>query len=255
MGQTASSYQLTASDVGSTLRVRVTATNGAGSAQAESAQSAVVTAPSGQPLFVSSASATFNGWSFAVPAPAGTSAGDLLLAWVATDTTHAISAPPTGFTQLGTTQAEGTDTSVSVFWRLLQPGDPGSFAGSFVGGEAGIAGVAAYRGLDQSAPIEAFAQRSGSPATAQITPQGDGRMIVALFGADPGANPRTGTPDSNPAATERLEAQNGTLGLVYAEDYLQASAAPVVLDVTWNAAETSASFIIALKGPSPGPLP
>ncbi len=47
---TASSYLLAAADVGSTLRVRVTATNGAGSSSAESAQTAVVSAaPSGVP--------------------------------------------------------------------------------------------------------------------------------------------------------------------------------------------------------------
>ena len=43
-----------------------------------------------------------------------------------------------------------------------------------------------------------------------ITPSGDGRLIVALFGADPGSNPRTGTPDTSPAASERLDTQNGT---------------------------------------------
>ena len=47
---TSSSYLLVAADVGSTLRVRVTATNGAGSSSAESAQTAVVSAaPSGVP--------------------------------------------------------------------------------------------------------------------------------------------------------------------------------------------------------------
>ena len=49
-GATASTYMLVAADVGSTLRVRVTATNGAGSSSADSAQTAVVTAaPSGVP--------------------------------------------------------------------------------------------------------------------------------------------------------------------------------------------------------------
>jgi hypothetical protein len=74
-------------------------------------------------------------------------------------------------------------------------------------------------------------------------------MIVALFGGDPGATPRTGTPDASPAASERLEAQNGTLGFVYGEDYLQPTAAPISLDVTLNGSDTSASFVLALRGP------
>jgi len=49
-GATQSTYTLASADVGSTLRVRVTATNGGGSASADSAQTAVVTsAPSGVP--------------------------------------------------------------------------------------------------------------------------------------------------------------------------------------------------------------
>ena len=49
-GATASTYTLVAADVGSTLRARVTASNGAGSSAADSTQTAVVTAaPSGVP--------------------------------------------------------------------------------------------------------------------------------------------------------------------------------------------------------------
>ena len=48
-GATASTYLLVSADVGSTLRVRVTATNGAGSSSADSAQTAVVTAAPSSP--------------------------------------------------------------------------------------------------------------------------------------------------------------------------------------------------------------
>ena len=71
--------------------------------------------------------------------------------------------------------------------------------------------------------------------------------MVALFGADPDSNPRTGLSDTAPAAGERLDAQNGTLGFVYAEDVLQAVAAPIALDATWNGGETTANLIIALR--------
>src|SRR5207244_4331409 len=72
----------------------------------------------------------------------------------------------------------------------------------------------------------------------------------ALFGADPNTSLRTGTPDTSPAASERLDAHYSNLGDVYAEDYLQQTAAPVALDVTWNGFETAASFILALASTS-----
>jgi hypothetical protein len=37
---------------------------------------------------------------------------------------------------------------------------------------------------------------------------------------------------------------------VYAEDLTQAAASPVSLDVTWNASDSTASFILALRSPS-----
>ena len=249
-GATASSYVLTAEDVGSTLRLQVTASNAAGSAQAESAPTTVVSEAPPQPFFLASAQSAFNASSFPVSVPVSAQPGDLLLAWIATDSPHAIASAPAGFTQLGTTQNDGSDSSVSAFWRVLQPGDPATFSGTFVGGEAGITGVLAYRNVDQASPIEVFAQRGTANTTASITPQGEGRTIVALFGGDAGANPRTGTPDDAPAASERLEAQNGTLGFVYGQDYLQPTAAPVALDVTWNGAEGAASFILAVSASS-----
>src|SRR5206468_4070067 len=122
-GATGSSYLVTSADVGSTLRLLVTASNAQGSAQAESAQSAVVTGGPAQPFFVAAAQAGFNGPNFALPKPAGIQAGDLLVAWLATDTTHTIASVPTGWTQLGTTQNDGSDSSVSAFWHVSQAGD------------------------------------------------------------------------------------------------------------------------------------
>ena len=81
-GAASSSYVVATADAGFTLRVRVTATNGAGSASADSAPTAVVTAPSAGGSFGASAAGTLSGapgagYKFGSPYPlasAGTTA-------------------------------------------------------------------------------------------------------------------------------------------------------------------------------------
>jgi hypothetical protein len=255
-GATGQTYAVVADDLGATLRVAVSASNTVGQATAQSAASAVVTAAPEEVTYIASASQSFSGSStFTVPAVAGAASGDLLLAWVATDTTHAIATAPPGWTQVGSTQADGTDSSLSVFSRLLQTNEPSSWAGTFAGLKAGIVGVVAYRGADPATPIESIGQRSAgystTSSTAAITPAGNGRLLVALYGADPGTNTRAGTPDTSPAGVERLDIGNGTLGYVYAQDHLQTAAGAAALDATWNGAESSANFILALSS-TPG---
>ena len=250
-GAAVSTYTVQTGDAGSTLRVVVTASNGGGSSSAASAETAVVPVPSGPPQLVAASSTPRSAsTSLVFSAPAGAVAGDVLIGWVATDTTHAIASAPAGWTQVGTTQANGSDSSVSVFWRVLQSGDPGSWAGSFAANEVGVVGVLAYRGADSEAPVEAFAQRGAGYSTVNssgsLTTQAGGRRLVALFGGDPGVDPRTGSPDAAAGAVERLEGQNGLLGFVYAEDVEQADAGSLSLSVTWNGSESSASFLLAL---------
>ncbi|MCP9485244.1 MAG: hypothetical protein MSC30_05260 [Gaiellaceae bacterium MAG52_C11] len=257
-GATGPTYAVVADDLASTLRVAVTASNSAGQATAESAATAVVTSAPSSVTYVASAWQPFSSSTiFSIPAPSGSGAGDLLLAWVVTDTAHTIAAAPTGWTQVGSTQADGTDSSLSVFSRLLQAGDPSSWTGSFPSVEAGIVGVVGYRGADPTTPIELIGQRSAgyssTSTTATIAPGGNGRLLVTLYGADPGTGSRSGTPDTNPAATERIDVGNGTLGYVYAQDHLQTTAAPISLDVTWNGGESSANFILALSATAGAP--
>ena len=257
-GATGSTYTVQGGDAGSTLRVVVTASNAAGASSAASAETAVVPTPAGAPQFVAASSTPRPAsTSLTLTAPAGAVAGDVLVGWVATDTTHAIASPPTGWTQLGTTQADGSDSSVSVFWRVLQSADPATWTGTFAAKEVGIVGVLAYRGADQAAPVEGFAQRAAGystvSTTASLTTQAGGRRLVALFGGDPGADARTGSPDATAGAVERLEGQNGLLGFVYAEDVAQAAAGPLSLSVTWNGGESSASFLLALAAPAGAP--
>jgi hypothetical protein len=251
---TASTYVVLVEDLGATLRVAVTGSNTVGSSEAFSAETGTVGAAPVSPVFVAGASQNVgSSTTFVLVKPVGASAGDVLLGWVATDTVHALTAPPSGWAQLGTTQDDGTDSSLSVFWRVVQAGDPANWAGSFASLETGISGVVAYRGVDQVAPVDVFAQGRSAHAlvstTGSITPSGEGRAVLALFGGDPGSSTRSGSPDTSPAATERLDALNGAAGFVYAEDLTQTFAAPISLDVTWDAADSSAYFILALRAP------
>jgi Concanavalin A-like lectin/glucanases superfamily len=259
-GETASTYVVASADLGSTLRIGVTASNATGSSEAFSAETGVVAGAPVSPAFVAGTSAPIGSSSFVFARPTGVSAGDVLVGWVATDTTHVVGAPPPGWSQVGSTQNDGSDSSVSAFWRVVEAGDPASWSGSFGSGEVGIAGVVAYRNVDQGSPIDVFAQgRSGFgsvSSTSSITPSGDARVVLALFGGDPGSSSRSGTPDQSPTAAERLDAVNDTKGFAYAEDVTQASAAPISLDVTWDGGESSANFALALRAPGgPATLP
>jgi hypothetical protein len=253
-GAVGSSYAVVAADVGSSLRVGVRASNGVGSSEVFSGETAVVVAAPVSPSFVGSATQGVGSSSFVVPRPAGVVAGDVLIGWVATDTTHVVGAAPAGWVQLGSTQDDGSDSSVSVFWRVVQSGDPASWSGSFTSSESGVVGVVAYRGVDQGAPVDVVGQgRSGSgvvSSTPSVTPAGPGRVVLAVFGGDPGSGSRSGSADTDPVAVERVDAVLGTQGFVYAEDLTQAAASPVSLDVTWNASDSTARFILALRSPS-----
>jgi hypothetical protein len=253
-GASGSSYAVGSGDVGSSLRVGVRASNGVGSSEVFSAETGVVVSAPVSPVFVGSVTQGVGSSSFVVPRPVGVEAGDVLVGWVATDSTHVVVSVPAGWVQVGSTQDDGSDSSVSVFWRVVQPSDPASWSGLFGSSEAGVVGVVAYRGVDQASPVDVVAQgRSGSgvvSSTPSVTPSGSGRVVLGLFGGDPGSGSRSGEPDTDPVAVERVDAVAGTQGFVYAEDLTQAAASSVSLDVTWNGSDSSASFILALRAVS-----
>lgn len=200
--------------------------------------------------FVAAATTNIGGTSVSPTTPAGVVDGHALIQVITTDSDHAISVAPAGWTQVGTTQTDAaTDSSTSVF-RKIASGEGGTLTGPTFGTtENGLCAVLAYSGVDGSAPINAFAQSTGTSGTQSspsITPTVDNCMIVAIYGTDPAAG-QAGTPETSPlAATERVDAINGTLGYIYVQEFLQTTAAAVVLQPATITADNYSRFAVAL---------
>jgi len=109
-----------------------------------------------------------------------------------------------------------------------------------------------YSGVDTTTPLDGVTpvQEYNTSGTAcgagPITPAGNGRMIVAVYGCDPNAL-TTGEPDDDPACTERVDFSTSTDTYLYAQDYLQTTAAEVTLTATFSESRGHSWFTIVLR--------
>jgi hypothetical protein len=176
-----------------------------------------------------------------------------MLMWVATSGVHTIANTPTGWTSLGTVDG-GTDVTASAFRRVASSepasytfNDPGNLLNAT---DNGTISILAYSGVDNGSPINQsdLIGRTGvsTVTSASVTPSVDRCMIVYLLGQDPPGGGSTLTPDASPVATERVQVYNGAASGVFAQDYLQTSAAAISLDATCTATDDFAVFIVAL---------
>ena len=189
--------------------------------------------------------------------PAGLADGDVIIIAFETSTVHTIDNILSGWTQGGTTQDQGTDQSVSIFYKVASSeGASWTWTDVFVGTPTGVWGCVAYSGVDAGTPLDvAIVQTEDSFGTVQssgeITPINDNSRIVSIFGVDPNAA-RTGTPDDNPPCTERVEANGDNDGFMYIQDHLQTTASAETHEFTISTADQSASFIVALREAAAG---
>lgn len=183
--------------------------------------------------------------------------GDTLLMHVVTNSDHAISAGPAGFTQVGTTQTDaGVDSSASLFVKVAD-GEPGSWAVTFLASELGVVTVVAFAGVNPAHLIAGtsdwFAQAasvSASQSGPSVTPDEDYSTIVQFVSTDPNGA-YTGDPDSSPVATELVDHIFNADAYVFVQSYLQATAAAIALDATISSSDGFARFQVAL---APGPV-
>jgi hypothetical protein len=90
-------------------------------------------------------------------------------------------------------------------------------------------------------------------STPSITPSVDGCKVVAIYGVDTSTSPYPATPDSSPAATERIEAFFSTPNQsIYVQDYDQTTAAALALDATFTAGPSQIAYALAIA-PSTAP--
>ena len=98
--------------------------------------------------------------------PAGTIAGDVMVAAIAVRPSSVLITPPAGWSaQAATVQNAGNSSRQQVFYRVATGGEPASYTWLFDAAHTGAAGaIVSYSGVDTVAPIDAF---SGN-----TTPQG-----------------------------------------------------------------------------------
>jgi hypothetical protein len=145
-GATNASYTLTSADLGSQVRAVATRTNSAGAAQATSLVVRVAPAPH----VYASTQAVNSGSSLTISKPAGVAPGDLLVIFVAENSTNTI-APPSGFTQKQMIQ--GTAGTTYAFYRIADGTEAASV--TFTLGAAWPT-VAAYEDVEYADPSSPF---------------------------------------------------------------------------------------------------
>jgi hypothetical protein len=167
-------------------------------------------------------------------APAGVADGDFLVLFASTNATHTLGAGgPTaaGWTQIGSTQTHGTDTSMSC-WYKIAASEPSSysFATTFTANMAQSYLIAAYSGVDGTTPLDGVApvqensQNTETAPAITIVPATNGAMILFLLGSDPGVDPVVFAADTPVGSTARDTQQNALSTFVGMIEYLQATA-------------------------------
>ena len=102
-----------------------------------------------------------------VPRPAGTAEGDVLLATLAIHRNRTIT-PPAGWTEVLTTD-NGNALRHATYVHTATADEPASTAWGFSSKTSGAVVVAAYDGVDPTAPIDAAAGQAESSSTREIT--------------------------------------------------------------------------------------
>jgi hypothetical protein len=120
--------------------------------------------PSGTPTVRSkaSASAPYPSTSLTIARPAGTAAGDLLVATIAHQGGSGTNVvPPAGFTNIAAADvSEGSNARIHSYWKVATGSEPASYAFTLSNGMSIAGGVMAIQGASTTAPINAAGGQS-----------------------------------------------------------------------------------------------
>lgn len=194
--------------------------------------------------------------------PAGCQDGDLLINALVTDTLHNTpNAPPTGWTKIAEVDV-GTDSTLSLFWKIRNGVENQVWTGIFDANETGRAVTLAWRNADQTTPLDVAAVTGTEASTAYdagpITPVTARAMGVAFFGGDPASDPYTFQWDAG--ITERIDSdtvpsgQNSTNSFLYVGEKLIDPPAATTLGGDATVGDEAAWIIIAIRPASSGTL-
>jgi RHS repeat-associated protein len=128
---------------------------------------------------------TLTSTNLSVNVPAGTKAGDVMIAQIATSPTGGLVnggpiTAPTGWTVISDT----TNTVHTVnYWHVATASEPTSYTWTYPIPNYGMGGIAAYTGVDNTSPIDQTATANGSsttPAAPSVTTTGVDDQLLAL---------------------------------------------------------------------------
>jgi Peptidase family C25 len=188
----------------------------------------------------------------ALAVPAGTVAGDVLVASIARNSgVNAVAPPATGWTTVDegpcNNSAIAGTCRLGVFYHVyLAAGEPASYTFSWTGNQVAVGGLLRYSGVNTATPVNVSASAFGTnntPAAPTVTTTGANRTVVRLAAVD--TNVLTGAP-----ATSRYALlQGGATGVGGgASDLAQAAAgASGAANFTASAAQPWRTVTLALN--------
>jgi hypothetical protein len=198
-------------------------------------------------------------------APAGVQNDDLLVLFVATNAAHTLGAGgpgAAGWTQIGSTQTHGADTSMSCWYKKAasEPSDY-TFTTTFTGNQAQSYLILAYSGVDTTTALDVAAVQENSTNTETapaitVAPATNGAMILFLLGSDPGVDPVSFAANTPVGSTARATQQSALSTFVGEIEYLQATAgSQEIVGATSSDAycETGIALRAAAGGATPKP--
>jgi hypothetical protein len=213
---------------------------------------ATATTPSTSTAFRSSSfvSSSTTITSLTVPAPAGITAGDVMVASVDVRALPTITPPP-GWTLIRA-DTNGTAMTMATYYRVAELAEPPSYTWGFSLKKAAAAGIVAYSGVDTVTPIDAsdgsVSTSSTSITTPSITTTVPEARLVGFFGL---ATNTTVTPPTGMIERGDVASTYGTDVALEGADEVQ-SAAGATGPRTATAASTARNIghLVALR-PAP----
>lgn len=239
-----------------TYTAKLTATNSAGSSSATKTIT-VSTATTTSGITTVGSSTTYSGTAVtgvSISAPAGTAAGDVLVAAITADTNPSMASVPAGWTAMvNGLSINSTSTSgarVYVYYHVVGSSDPASYAWTLSAAAKWGGGITGYRGVNNTTPLDAqvvtavdasyTATSITAPSTTTAT---NGARVIGGVGCDC-ASPMVSAPPSG--STQQWQAAGGQIAEL--ADKVQATAGATGT-ATWtlSAQRAVAAWQAALK--------
>ncbi|HET9442281.1 MAG TPA: RHS repeat-associated core domain-containing protein, partial [Acidimicrobiales bacterium] len=136
-----------------------------------------------------SSTSTVGGLSLALAVPTTAQVGDVVVAQLTVGGGTGVTiTPPAGWSALdpaGNANASGTTVRAAVFTKVVAAGEPGQYTWSFSTLAQASGGMAAYGGVDATAPVEAWSVTAGSGTTltaASVSPARPATRLLATYG-------------------------------------------------------------------------